>query len=236
MNDGRIAPGAPSGDDRRLIDELDLVEETVQVAGSTFEIVRPRSAEALIDQEDYERDERLPYWAEPWPSGRILAEALVEHPLAGRRLIELGCGLALPTLVAARAGAHVLATDWYPSALAVLRENARRNDVRIETADLDWMHPSDEVMRAAPFELVVAADVLYELRYAGALTALVPRLAGLSGEALIADPRRPYASDFVEGMLELGWTWELNERRVVGRVDEAGPIVRLHRLRPPQDA
>jgi predicted nicotinamide N-methyase len=154
--------------------------------------------------------------------------------LQGLRVIEIGCGLGLPALVAAARGAKVLATDWYPAALAVLRENARRNlAAPIETMELDWLNPPDWLSHREPFDLVLGADILYELRYAGALTELVPRLVAQDGEALIADPRRAYAGDFVEHMVEAGWAYELTERKVTVQVDEAGPIVRLHRLRPP---
>ena len=235
MNPGRIAPPAGQDPDAGILTELDLVEETCAVGGFTFDLIRPRSAEALIDQREYDQDERLPYWAEPWPSGRVLGDEIAMGPLQGLRVIELGCGLGLPALVAAARGAKVVATDWYPAALAVLRENARRNlAAPIETLELDWLNPPTWTDEVEPFDLVLGADVLYELRYAGALTELVPRLVAPGGEALIADPRRAYAGDFVEHMVEAGWAYELTERKVTIQVDEAGPIVRLHRLRPPQ--
>src|SRR5437763_3494181 len=96
----------------------ETVVEEIVVAGRRYALRRPRSAEALIDEAEYARDERLPYWAELWPSGRMLANALARELLVGRRVIELGAGLALPSLAALTAGARVLAPDWYPQAPA----------------------------------------------------------------------------------------------------------------------
>lgn len=110
----------------------------------------------------------------------------------GRRVLELGCGLGVPSLVAARAGASVLATDADPDALDLLRRNATLNEVPLETARVDWAAPGDLVDRA-PFDLVLAADVMYEREAVAPLLELLPRLAP---EAWIADPGRPHASTF----------------------------------------
>ena len=104
--------------------DFDLVTEQVHVAELRFSITRPRSAETLIDEADYAEDERLPYWAELWPSGRVLAAELAGRDIAGARILELGAGLGLPSLVALARGARPLATDWYPVALEFARANA----------------------------------------------------------------------------------------------------------------
>src|SRR5436190_17395002 len=103
---------------------FDLVEATVPLPTRTLSILRPRSAEALLDEEAFEREEFLPYWAELWASGEALARAVAERVVAGLRIVELGCGLALPSLAAAAGGGHVLATDWSPDAIELAKENA----------------------------------------------------------------------------------------------------------------
>jgi predicted nicotinamide N-methyase len=211
----------------------DAVTETVAAGGRRFTLLRPRSAEALIDEDEYARDERLPYWAELWPSGRALADALALQDLAGRRVVELGCGLGLPSLAAAVAGARVLATDWYPEALAYLRHNARAAGAPVETLLVDWREPPARLLAGAPYDLVAAADVLYEARNASALERLLPRLAGPAGRVLIADPRRPDAHLLFDPLVAAGWSHRREDVTVRGRVDEAGPVVHLHHLRPP---
>jgi predicted nicotinamide N-methyase len=156
-------------------------------------ILRPPNAEELIDEAAFEEDEFLPYWAELWPSGLALARHVAGLDLAGRRVLELGCGLGLPSLAAASRGAHVLATDWADDAIELLGQNAARNGVSLRTARVRWSEP-EPLLRAAPWDLVVGADLLYEERNAEQLAELLPRLGG---DVLLAEPGRPYAKDFL---------------------------------------
>src|SRR3954451_11963721 len=88
-----------------MLDQLDLVEETIVVGERELAILRPRDGEVLLDDGAFARqDEYLPYWVELWPSGLALARALHGRALRGARVLELGCGLALPSIVAALAG------------------------------------------------------------------------------------------------------------------------------------
>jgi predicted nicotinamide N-methyase len=211
---------------------FDTVEERLLVGRHSLRLLRPRSAEDLIDEAEFAVDERLPYWAELWPSGRVLADRLAAADVAGLRVIELGAGLAVPSLVAALGGADVLATDWYEPALAFARANAARAGVSLRTMLVDWRRPPEDLMRQAPFDLVVAADVLYEPRNAEPLAALLPALTG-GGKAWFADPRRPDARPFLDALQLDGWGVATSEVPFEGRLDETGPIVLFHRLRPP---
>jgi len=105
----------------------------------------------------------------------------------------------LPTIVALARGATVLATDHYEAALDFTAYNAGANlDHGPDTALLDWRTPQIEGL--GTFDLVLAADVLYERKNAAALADLVPRLLAPSGEALFADPRRDEAPVFLGAM------------------------------------
>lgn len=181
-----------------------------------------------MDEKEFERDERLPYWAELWPSADALSRYLARVDLTGRRAIELGCGVGLPAVVALAGGAEVLATDHYEAALDFAAYNARLNTGRdLATALLDWHTPKKRP--PGRFDLVVAADVLYEARNAPALADLVPRLLARGGEALIADPRRNAAPRFLARMEGRGFEYTTVETTVEG---SAGPVrVMIHRLR-----
>jgi predicted nicotinamide N-methyase len=185
----------------RELSRLDLVEDTVSLPARTLSILRPRSAEALLDEEAFEHEEFLPYWAELWASGEALARAVAERDVAGLQVVELGCGLALPSLAAALCGAHVLATDWSPDAIALARENAVRNQLELETAVVRWSEP-EPLLERAPWNLILAADVLYERRNVDELLTLLPELGD---EVLLADPGRPHAKTFFERAAE-SWT------------------------------
>jgi predicted nicotinamide N-methyase len=109
-------------------------------------------------------------------------------------VLELGCGLAIPSLYAALEGADVLATDWSEDAVASAGDNAARNGAKLETAVARWSDP-EPLLERAPWQLVLAADVLYERRNVDELLALLPRL---SNRLLLADPGRPPAKRFLE--------------------------------------
>jgi predicted nicotinamide N-methyase len=191
----RAAPRSGRRPRGSLRGPLKLVEEQVDLAsGLRLEILRPPSAEELIDEATFDEEEFLPYWAELWPSGLALARHVAGLELAGLRVLELGCGLGLPSLTAALRGAHVLATDWADDAIELLRRNAERNGVSLRLARVRWSEP-EPLLRATPWDLVLGADLLYEERNAEQLAALLPRLGG---ELLFAEPGRPYAKEFLE--------------------------------------
>ena len=186
---------------------MDVVESTIELAGRTLTIMHPPDAVELIDEEAFEHEEFLPYWAEVWPSGVALARVVAGSRLRGTAVLELGCGLALPSIAAALGGARALATDWSPDALAFTRRNAERNGAELETLCVSWTDPAELVERG-PWQLVLAADVLYERRNVEPLLALLP---ALGSEVLLADPGRPALRAFLDGAAE---RWRVTEAAV----------------------
>ena len=214
-------PGLPAGA------TSDVVEEAVALGGRTLRMLRPRDGDAVLDEllaEDDPEEERLPFWTQLWPSGTALARAVATEPLAGRRVLELGCGLGLVSVAAALAGAEVLAVDRSPEAVTFTAANADRNGARVSTAVCAFDQP-EPLLAAAPWELVLAADVLYEQRNVPVLLWLLPRLVGPGGAAWLADPGRGGLETFLTGADATGW-----RRDQLPGV--AGPVT-IHRLRRP---
>ena len=174
----------------------ELVSQSVELPGGKLRVLQPEEAVELPDDGAVEWAPLAPYWAVLWRSGVALAGELDGEPLRGLSVVELGCGLGVPSLAAARAGASVLATDSAPEALELVARSARANALRVETALVDWAEPGD-LVRRAPFDIVVAADVLYEARNGEALLPLLPRLLARRGEVWLADPGRPAAQRFL---------------------------------------
>jgi predicted nicotinamide N-methyase len=197
-----------------VLDEL--VTQSVQLPSGELRVLQPREAADIPDDGPVEWAPIAPYWAVLWRSGVALAAEVDGPSLRGRRVVELGCGLGAPSIAAARAGADVLATDSSPEALTLASRSAQLNDVRIDTATVDWAHP-DELVESGPFDLVVAADVLYERASYAPLLSLLPRLAP---EALVAEPGRPASEAFME-QARRRWQVETSVRGVV----------RIHRMR-----
>jgi predicted nicotinamide N-methyase len=194
----------------------ELVSQSISLPSGELRLLQPQESAELPDSGTVEWAPIAPYWSVLWRSGVALARELAGAPLRGLSVVELGCGLAVPSIAAAGAGANVLATDACAEALALVERNAHANDVRIETAVLDWADPGDLVGRA-PFDLVLAADVLYERPAVAQLLTLLPRLAP---EAWLADPGRPAAAAFIE---QASRRWQVET--------EVRDVVRIHRLR-----
>jgi predicted nicotinamide N-methyase len=197
----------------------DHVEETVELAGRELTLLRPASADALIDEEAFDDDEFLPYWAELWASGVALAREVGDSDLRDARVLELGAGLGLPSLAAAIRGADVLATDWAEDAVELLRVNAGRNRVELRAERVRWDEPA-LLLAGAPWDRVIGADLLYESRNADQLLDLLPLLGA---DVLLADPGRPFVRGFLERAAER-WAIETTP-------DSEGSRIELHRLR-----
>jgi predicted nicotinamide N-methyase len=191
-----------------VLDEL--VTQRVELPSGELRLLQPAEAAELPDDGAVEWAPLAPYWAVLWRSGVALARELDGADLRGLRVVELGCGLAVPSMAAARAGASVLATDTDAEALVLAERNAEANGARMETAQLDWARP-DELVPPVPFDLVLAADVLYERQSVAPLLSLLPRLAP---EAWLADPGRPAADAFLE-QAKRRWRVETQVRGVV---------------------
>jgi predicted nicotinamide N-methyase len=187
----RAAPRSRRRPDRSL--RSTLIEERLDLAGRELTLLRPPSADELIDEETFDEDEFLPYWAELWPSGIALAHAVAALDLDGKRVLELGAGLGLPSFAAALRGADVLAIDWAEDAVALLRDNAARNGIELRAERVRW-DDAGPLLEQAPWDLVLGADLLYEQRNADRLLDLLPRLGG---DVLLADPGRPFAAAFL---------------------------------------
>jgi predicted nicotinamide N-methyase len=174
---------------------------SVGVASRTLEILHPRNSDDLIREEDFVKDERLPYWADIWPSSTILSAHLIglseKRTLSEpRRGLELGCGLGLVTTCAMIAGYDMLASDYYTDALAFARANAWRNIGKSPQARMiDWRSFPDD---ATGFDMILASDVLYEREYAELLPGIFKRSLAPGGVVLLADPGRIGVADFVE--------------------------------------
>jgi predicted nicotinamide N-methyase len=183
---------------------MDVVEEVVAIGGRELSLLRPRDSEALLKADAFDQEELLPYWAELWPSGVALAEMLIRRALRGARTLELGCGMGTASIAAALAGGRVLATDWSKGAIDLTRTNAERNGATIRTERCTF----DEAPARAGehvWDLVLAADVLYERRNVALLLGALPRLVAPKGEVLLADPGRPAVPEFLERARAEGW-------------------------------
>jgi predicted nicotinamide N-methyase len=171
-----------------------LLEISVRRVGESYYLC-PADWEQLRHEEGG-AGRPIPYWARPWPSGVALAGELREHPPdPGTKVLELGCGLALPSVAAAQAGAQVLATDAASDAVVYAAHVFALNELEADVAHVNWVEQGEELVERGPFDLILAADVLYTRENVEAAIELFPRLGG---ELLLADPNRAGAERFVK--------------------------------------
>ncbi len=143
-----------------------------------------------------------------WPSGRRLAERLGQRPVAtGERILEIGCGLALSSLVGHRRGADMTASDCHPLAAAFLRENLRLNALLpmkychgqwggpALSADTDIAPGPDRLLHGR-YDLIIGSDILYERDEAGTLAAFIDAYAAPACEVWVVDPNRGNRAHF----------------------------------------
>lgn len=150
-----------------------------------------------------------------WPSGRLLAEAMCTFDIRGKRILEIGCGLGLSSLVLQRRCADVTASDHHPLAQSFLEYNATQNQLpHIDYRDLPWEIPDDTLGR---FDLIIGSDILYERGHAGLIADLLRRHAQPDVEVLITDPGRGNSSSFTRALAGEGYS--VHEQR--SRLDEA---------------
>ncbi|MGZ5240859.1 MAG: class I SAM-dependent methyltransferase [Caldimonas sp.] len=166
-----------------------------------------------------------------WPSGAFLAARLAARPVRpGERILEVGCGLALASIVGHRRGADVTASDRHPLAAAFLRENLRLNELGpMQFRDGDWAAPTRGRRRAGTlagrtvngrFDLVIGSDLLYERDDRSNLAGFIGRHANPTCEVWIVDPDRGNRPAFNRQMAALGFT--LHEERLRAPATAAG--------------
>ena len=202
-------------------------QRELEIGGRRVQLLMPANADELIREDDFVRDERLPYWADLWPSARILAEELTVMRLAGQRVLELGCGLGLVALGATLAGAEVTATDYYEDAPRFALVNvAEATGTRIATRMVNWAEmPAD----LGKFDVVLASDVLYEHRYAALVAHAIATTLVRGGEAIVADPGRIALQEFLDECTRIGLEHEADPRPFVD--GEIRQTVTLWKLR-----
>jgi predicted nicotinamide N-methyase len=180
-----------------------------------------------INDQDFQEDERLPYWAELWPSAIALSEYVLEnrHYFRNKRLLELGSGLGLCGIAATKAGADVLFTDYDEDALKMTEANFIRNFNRAPAVELfDWREP----LMKHRFDVIIASDILYERRWLDPVRQVLSKFIVPDGFAFIAEPGRTVALPFFKTMLTDGWKDQKYERPV--SLDRKNSKITIHRL------
>jgi len=164
-----------------------------------------------------------------WPSSRILAGVMQTYAIEGKRILEIGCGLALSSLVMRRRGADITASDCHPLAAAFLTENLRLNQLApISFQTGNW---SDSTPSLGKFDLIIGSDVLYERDQPDILSHFIDRHSSPVVEVIIVDPDRGNRARFNRRMADQGYSQseQRAENRQAGGEPYKGRILNYRR-------
>lgn len=156
-----------------------------------------RAIDELFDTNtDLTNEKNVPYYGNLWPAGLALADHMARMGdwLEGKKVIELGCGLALPSLVCAKLGANVTAQDIHPDVVELLKENIQINQIdetKIKIESFLFQNASQEYLKnLGTFDFVIASDILYEKNQPENVAKIASALCSRTGHIILIDPAR----------------------------------------------
>lgn len=195
---------------------------------------------SLRDNQEFSDDEGIaerlgissaswPLFGIVWASGQVLAEEMYHYDITNKRILEVGCGIALASLVLNHRHADITATDYHPETEAFLAINAELNqDKKIPFTRTGW---SDEVSELGKFDVIIGSDILYESEHVDLLSAFIDQHAAEHCEVILVDPGRGHHAKFSKKMLALGYSHQ--QHKPIQKIDSDyvfnGQILRYQR-------
>lgn len=164
-----------------------------------------------------------------WPSGDALANVMFTYDVQGKRILEVGCGIGLASLVLNHRGADITATDHHPEVQALLAVNSALNeDQEIPFVRTAWSDPRTNL---GEFDLVIGSDLLYETEHAEDLASFIDNHAKLHCDVIIVDPGRRQRGRFKRQMAQRGYTYLERQSAEDARLapSYSGQIMHYHR-------
>lgn len=142
-----------------------------------------------------------------WPSSQVLANYIFKTDTYSKRILEIGCGIGLSSLLLNHLNKNITATDYHPEVESYLLKNTQLNsDQQIPFYRLNW---EDETLQSlGKFDTIIGSDLLYEPNHGKLLSNFIHRYAAASCEIIIVDPNRGNHSKFKKEMLDLGFEYE----------------------------
>ncbi|MDH5766161.1 MAG: methyltransferase [Gammaproteobacteria bacterium] len=200
-----------------------LKYETVTVNDIEYQI------RSLKDNQQYNDDDSLaedlgissatwPLFGILWPAAQVLANIVSVIELEGKRVLEIGCGLGLSSIVLHKMGVDITASDYHPLAKSFLDENIINNElmpIKFESANWDVENPL-----LGEFDLIIGSDVLYEPAHVKRVSDFIDCHSAVNVEVIIVDPGRSNRSNFTRAMMDLGYAHQYETFDVAGLNDD----------------
>lgn len=167
--------------------------QTIELGDTDIHLCTLRDRQQFSDPNDVAHDLGIssatwPLFGVVWPSSLVLAHHMCGYPVEGKRILEIGCGMALSSLLLNKQQADITATDYHPEAGHFLQRNTElNNDEDIDFERVDWADDTDSLGR---FDLIIGSDLLYEDQHIDLLSAFMESHAQPSCEVILVDPGR----------------------------------------------
>jgi predicted nicotinamide N-methyase len=168
----------------------------------------------LRDRQEFSDDQQVaedlgissaawPLFGVVWESGEVLARLMFVHKIAGLRILEVGCGIGLASLVLSQRLANITATDHHPDAASFLAENVELNKLNVIPFVRAGWHEEQTLL--GKFDLIIGSDLLYERSHVNLLSSFIDRHASATCEVILVDPGRGHQAPFTRRMQSLGY-------------------------------
>jgi predicted nicotinamide N-methyase len=196
---------------RKIGDKLYVVEAIRDLDEAIDILCESLTAE---EQHDPFAEDLCPYFGILWPASEALSFYLAEHPelVRHKTVLELGCGLGLPSLVASHLGGVVTATDYHPDVEEYFKRNCRHSTVDCDYKRLNWREEALE-----KFDVVIGSDVLYESKHPREVALGLLKFVRPGGTIILSDPGRAYVQHFIQAMNTEGVKEEMSLFPVEGK-------------------
>lgn len=164
-----------------------------------------------------------------WPSAQVLASRVIPMHINGRRVLEIGCGIGLASIVLHRMGVDITASDYHPQVLPFLQRNMRQNalsPIKFQTGNWE----SDNPM-LGQFDLIIGSDILYQPAHIEHVSRFISLHSSANVEVMIIDPGRENRSRFTKAMQSLGFEYhyEKFDEPMAGKQNCKGWILHFSR-------
>lgn len=193
-----------------------ITSDVITLGDRRFQIAYPGNADNLLDHPSthaaFGADEYMPYWAQLWPAAQMLAEVLLTEDFSALRqapnaqitALEIGCGVGLPGIAALSRGLRVIFSDYDATAVEFAARNAIANGFdNFEILPLDWRFPP-----SFRVPLILAADVIYEIRNIAPLVRFMQTVLAPNGLCLLSDPDRATQGHFKQALWQAGFAYD----------------------------
>lgn len=183
---------------------LNLEMTTIRDLDESIDILCDHFGEK--DQDQSLAEEHCPYFGVMWEAGIGLGQFLTREMCEGKKILEIGCGLALPSFIATRFGGNVIATDFHADVPLFLKLNQEKNKISFDYQVMNWRNEIERTKNTyGQFDLVLGSDILYESQHATQVAQALISFLKPGGKIILSDPGRAYVQKFISAMKELGY-------------------------------